>query len=124
MALKVGIVGLRGIGNRHAGCHVADSLSELVAVCDIVKERADAAAERHGVKAYYTLSDMLKHEDLDVEYQGETLTVGFDARYFLDLLNEIDEERVILELSGELDPGLLRPDDSQSYLGVVMPMRL
>jgi len=66
MALKVGVVGLRGIGNRHADCHVQDSLSDLVAVCDIVKERADAAAEKHGVKAYYTLADMLKNEDLDV----------------------------------------------------------
>jgi DNA polymerase-3 subunit beta len=64
------------------------------------------------------------HEDLDVEYQGQQLTVGFDARYFMDLLNEMDEERVILELSGELDPGLVRPEDSHSYLGVVMPMRL
>ncbi len=66
MALKVGVVGVRGIGSRHAGCHVADDLADLVAVCDVVKERADAAAAKFGVKAYYRLKDMLESEQLDV----------------------------------------------------------
>jgi predicted dehydrogenase len=67
MALKVGIVGLRGIGNKHAGCHQEDELAELVAVCDLIKERADEGAEKYGVKAYYSLKDMLAaHPDLDI----------------------------------------------------------
>ena len=67
MALKVGVVGIRGIGLRHTGCHMQDPLSELVAVCDVVKERADDAAEKHGVKAYYRLKDMLDGEpDLEI----------------------------------------------------------
>jgi predicted dehydrogenase len=66
MALKVGVVGMGGIGNNHAGCHKSDPLAELVAVCDVVREKADAAAAQHGVKAYYSLSDMLAHEELDI----------------------------------------------------------
>jgi len=66
MALKVGIVGLRGIGNKHAECHAADELSELVAVCDVVESRADEAAKKYGVKAYYDIGDMLDGEELDV----------------------------------------------------------
>ena len=67
MALKVGVVGIRGIGQRHSECHAEDPLAELVAVCDIVKERADTTAEKHGVKAYYSLKDMLDGEpDLDI----------------------------------------------------------
>ncbi|MCL5997573.1 MAG: Gfo/Idh/MocA family oxidoreductase [Chloroflexi bacterium] len=67
MALKVGIVGLRGIGNLHADCHMKDPLSNLVAVCDVVKDRADKTAAKHGVKAYYSLKDMLDAEpDLDI----------------------------------------------------------
>lgn len=66
MALKVGIVGLSGIGNSHANCHKEDALSDLVAVCDVVKEKADATAERLGVKAYYSLQDMLANEELDI----------------------------------------------------------
>jgi predicted dehydrogenase len=67
MALKVGVVGIRGIGLRHVGCHMQDPLSELVAVCDVVAERADGAAEKHGVKAYYSVREMLENEpDLDI----------------------------------------------------------
>ena len=67
MALKVGLVGFRGIGQMHANCHMEDSLSELVAVCDIVKERADQAKEKHGVEVFYSLSEMLKaHPELDI----------------------------------------------------------
>lgn len=67
MPVKVGLVGLHGIGNRHAQCHQQDPLSNLVAVCDIVRERADAAAAKLGAKAYYSVADMLAGEpDLDV----------------------------------------------------------
>jgi predicted dehydrogenase len=62
MALKVGVVGLRGIGNQHLAVHAKDPLAELVAVCDLVKERADDAAANYGARAYYRLRDMLANE--------------------------------------------------------------
>jgi len=67
MALKVGVVGIRGIGCNHADCHLGDPLSKLVAICDVVKDRADVEATKRNVKAYYSLKDMLRNEpDLDV----------------------------------------------------------
>ncbi|MDQ1256810.1 MAG: Gfo/Idh/MocA family oxidoreductase, partial [Candidatus Hydrogenedentes bacterium] len=74
--LKVGVVGLRGIGTSHTDCHMADPLSNLVAVCDVVKERADTVAAKHGVRAYYSLKDMLANEpDLDIV---DVTTGGFE----------------------------------------------
>ena len=75
MALKVGVVGMRGIGNHHAQCHTSDDLADLVAVCDVVKARADEAAEKYGVKAYYSLAEMLRNEDLDIV---DVTTGGFE----------------------------------------------
>ena len=66
MAIRVGVVGCRNIGTNHATCHKNDELAELVAVCDIIKERADELAAKLGVKAYYSLTDMLANEDLDM----------------------------------------------------------
>lgn len=63
--LKVGVVGVRAIGNTHAEVYKNDPLAELTAVCDIDRARADEAASRWGVKAYYSLGEMLKHEELD-----------------------------------------------------------
>ena len=64
MTIRVGVVGCRGIGTTHATSHKNDALAELVAVCDIIKERADELAAKLGVKAYYSLTDMLANEDL------------------------------------------------------------
>jgi DNA polymerase-3 subunit beta len=64
------------------------------------------------------------HEELDVDYDGPPLSIGFNASYMTDFLAELDEAEVRLELSGELDPGLLRPADNSLDLGVIMPMRI
>jgi predicted dehydrogenase len=63
--LRVGVVGMRGIGNTHAGVYKNDPLAELVAVCDIDHGRADEAAARWGAPASYSVQDMLKSHDLD-----------------------------------------------------------
>ena len=61
---RVGIIGMGGIGNRHADCYGEMSGAELVAVCDIDRDRADAAATRLGVPAFYSVPDMLAGSDL------------------------------------------------------------
>ncbi len=53
------VIGMGPIGNRHASIYRENSLSELIGVCDINRERADAAAARLGVPAFYNASDML-----------------------------------------------------------------
>jgi predicted dehydrogenase len=75
MTLKVGLVGLRGIGMTHANAYKEEPLGDLVAVCDVVKERADSMAEKFGVKAYTNLTEMLSHEDLDIV---DVTTGGFE----------------------------------------------
>ncbi|NLA83987.1 MAG: Gfo/Idh/MocA family oxidoreductase [Clostridiales bacterium] len=59
MALKVGVVGVGNIGTIHAEIYKNHPKTELVAVCDIIKERADAAAARFGAKAFYSGKEML-----------------------------------------------------------------
>lgn len=66
MTLRVAVIGLGPIGNRHAWLYTEDSLAELVGVCDIIKERADAASERHGAPAFYDAPTMLKELAPDV----------------------------------------------------------
>lgn len=60
MTLRVAVIGMGPIGNRHAGLYKDDPLAELVGVCDRVRERADAAAARLGVPAFYDAETMLK----------------------------------------------------------------
>jgi predicted dehydrogenase len=59
MPLKVAIVGMGGIGNTHAGVYQKRDDCEIVAVCDIIQEKADKAAERYGAKAFYSVKDLV-----------------------------------------------------------------
>jgi len=52
MALRVAIVGMGNIGNTHARVYKENPKSEIVAVCDIIKERADRAAQQYGCPAF------------------------------------------------------------------------
>ena len=57
--LRVAVVGMGPIGNRHADRYRADTLAQLVGVCDIRQDRADAAAARLGVPAFNDVPAML-----------------------------------------------------------------
>lgn len=68
-------------------------------------------------------------EEIPITCEGGDLVIGFNAKYLIEALAEADTMRVQLELSGELDPGLLRLVDESGnglnrYLSVVMPMRI
>jgi len=74
--LKVAVVGMGGIGNRHAGCYKENALAELVCVCDVNKQRADEAAEKFEVPAFYSLKEVLNaHPELDFV---DVTTSGFE----------------------------------------------
>lgn len=67
MALKVGVVGVGGIGKLHIKCYREDPLAELVAVCDTVVAKAKEVAAEYGINAYASVHEMLDaHPDIDV----------------------------------------------------------
>jgi predicted dehydrogenase len=57
--LKVAVVGVGNIGNIHAKIYKDNPKTELVAVCDIIKEKADKAAAAYGCKAFYSVKELL-----------------------------------------------------------------
>ena len=67
-------------------------------------------------------------ETLDIEFDGEPLSIGLNAQYLLDFLDEVESEKVRLELKDENTQCLCRPEGGMEgasrYLYVVMPMRL
>ena len=63
-------------------------------------------------------------DEVPVDYAGPDITIGFNAKYFLDVLGALEEDEVELGLSGELDPAVLRPVSDRQFLAVVMPMRI
>lgn len=64
-ALRFAIIGCGKIAPRHAA--EAAKQGQLIAVCDIVKERADSLANQFSAKAYYSITDLFQNEkELDI----------------------------------------------------------
>ncbi len=71
-------------------------------------------------------------EELPVEYQGDPLAIGFNARYLMDVLGALASleaaaaRDVTVDLADDLSPGVLRPggESATRFTAVVMPMRI
>ena len=66
------------------------------------------------------------HEEVEVAREGDDIQIAFNAKYMSDVLNVMDTEGVVLELTEPLRPGILRPigDNADDYLCVLMPMQV
>ena len=66
--IKIALLGCGRIAKRHSdllgGGHINGA--ELVGVCDVVRERADALSKRFGVPAFYDLARLLEQREVDV----------------------------------------------------------
>lgn len=63
-------------------------------------------------------------ESIPLDYDGEPVELGFNARYLMDVLEAITQEKVQIGLIDELSPAVIRPDEDEIYMSVIMPMRV
>ena len=63
-------------------------------------------------------------EEVPADYASPGIEVGFNARYLLDILNEIEGDMVEVHLADAAAPTLLRENDKAPALYVLMPMRV
>lgn len=123
MALKVGVVGAGPIGNRHLECYKSSPLAQVVAVCDIVLDKAQKAASTYGIQAYATIKEMLNtHPDLDVI---DVSTGGHEngSWHFEPVMEALEHQKHVLvekPLSNDLDEAramVRKADEVGVYLG-------
>ena len=63
-------------------------------------------------------------EEVPGDYASEGFEIGFNARYLLDILGQIDGDTVEVHLADAAAPTLLRENDNAPALYVLMPMRV
>ncbi len=64
--LRAAVIGAGNIGRIHAGVYRDDKLARLAAVCDIVRDKADAFAAEFGARAYASVDELLRDEEIDL----------------------------------------------------------
>jgi len=62
--------------------------------------------------------------DLDAQVDGQSITIAFNARYLIDVLNVVGTQQVALEMKTPSSPGVVRPVGADGFLHVIMPMHV
>ena len=86
-----------------------------------------ARLEKGELKLSASSTETGESEDsIETPYNGDTLTIGFNATYLLDFLKAVGSGDVSLELKDPQSAGQLRPLNSEDYKYryIVMPMRI
>jgi DNA polymerase-3 subunit beta len=63
-------------------------------------------------------------EDLDVDYRGEAIEIGFNARYLLDITSQLDGDTAVFAFADTASPTVITDEADERALYVLMPLRV
>ncbi|MEQ8748369.1 MAG: DNA polymerase III subunit beta, partial [Amphiplicatus sp.] len=63
-------------------------------------------------------------EELSVDYSGDPIEIGFNARYLLEVAQQIDSDAAVLRLADPSSPTVVLDDEDERALYVLMPLRV
>jgi DNA polymerase-3 subunit beta len=109
------------------GDELAAAISRVAQFADERSRAVRLKLEKGELKLSASSSETGESEDsLETDYNGESLTIGFNAQYIIDFLKAAGHGDVKLELKDPQSAGQLRPADSEDYKYryIVMPMRI
>lgn len=64
------------------------------------------------------------NDKISVKYNGEPITIGFNAKYMLDAFKACDTDKVKLIVSSSVAPIIILPTEGKEFSYLVLPMRL
>ena len=63
-------------------------------------------------------------DEMEVEYSGDSLSLGFNCRYFIEALQVMEAETIQAAISSDESPCLITSEDDEGFLSIIMPMKL
>jgi len=63
-------------------------------------------------------------DELDIDYSGDSIEIGFNVTYLIDVLTNMEQDMVKVELSDSNSSALITIPENHSFKYVVMPMRI
>ena len=63
-------------------------------------------------------------DEMDVNYQGEPLELGFNCRYFIDTLQVMRSEKIRAYINSDQSPCLIEGDEDPGFISIIMPMKI
>jgi len=63
-------------------------------------------------------------EELSVDYDGDPTEIGFNAKYLVDISQQVGSDHAIFRLSDPSSPTVVDDGDDEAALYVLMPLRV
>jgi DNA polymerase-3 subunit beta len=63
-------------------------------------------------------------EKVEIKYGGHPMEMGFNPRYFIDALQPMESEVILLNIKDQTSPCLITGESDEGFLGLIMPMRI
>ncbi len=63
-------------------------------------------------------------EEMPAVFEGGELEATYNARYLIEALRVMDEESIVLRLTGSLTPGIMAPEGDGNFIYLILPLRV
>ena len=77
-----------------------------------------------GIKMFCTTAVGKANDSIETPFEGEELEIGFNNRYMLDAVKNVNADKLVFEFNGPNRPLKILPVDGDSFLILVVPMRI
>ena len=67
------------------------------------------------------LGDVL--EEMDAQLDGDPISISFNAKYITDVIRNMSDERLFMCFNSAVSPCVIQPEDGDSYLYLILPVR-
>jgi len=63
-------------------------------------------------------------EDLNINYSGDEIEIGFNSKYIMDIVNNLEDEEISIKLKDNTSPIIAKENSNTNLVYVLMPMRV
>lgn len=63
-------------------------------------------------------------EEIDIDYSGDDLDVGFNVNYLIDAISVVNGDNILFEVGTGLKPSVIKPAENDNFLCIVMPLKI
>ena len=104
-------------------------------ICETIDRVSTITSERSRAIKFRLLNNLINMissspengtatEDVLVQYEGEEIEIGFDSKYIFEMINQLDEEKLVLEFNDSTSPLIVKESSNNDLIYVLMPMRV
>jgi DNA polymerase-3 subunit beta len=63
-------------------------------------------------------------DEIDIVYEGKEFEMGYNVKYLIEAIDVVDEQDISIEMREAHGPGVIKLVDDDSYMCIIMPLRL